>query len=170
MSYTMKRTVTHGRRCAITLMVVAIAAIALMPIFSQSASAATGPKAVRGYIEDSAGNKLEGALVVVNIRYQSDDSLRATDSYTSTSTGYYSITFALDEWDTGDGIEVIATYDTIQRTNTTTADASAYQDVWVSFLFEIPQFGSLWGTMIAVGAIGAVGAIFVVHKKRRKED
>ncbi len=167
--YAVKRTMTYGRRCAVTLMVVAIAAIALMPMFSQSVSAATVPKGVRGYVEDSVGNRLDGALVVVNIRAQADyDTIRATGSDTTGSDGYYSVTFAMGEWDIGDTIQVIATYDSHQHSNETTADAGAIQDVWVVFPYEIPQFGSLWGTMIAVGAIGAVGAIFVVYNKRRK--
>jgi len=172
MSYAVKRTMTHGRSCAITLMVVAIAAIALMPMFSQSASAATVPKAVRGFIEDSVGNKLDGALVVVNIRAQADyDTIRETGSDTTGSDGYYSVTIAMGNWDVGDTIQVIATYESDQAPpNETAADANAIQDVWVTFGYEIPQFGSLWGTMIAVGAIGAVGAVFVVHKKRRKDD
>ncbi len=171
MKYTMKRTMTHGRSCAITLMVVAIAAIALMPIFSQSVSAATGPKGVRGYIEDSVGNKLEGALVVVNIRAQADyDTIRATDSFTTPSTGYYSITFALDEWDIGDTIEVIATWESNQKSEEEAATGVGPQDIDIVFPFVIPQFGSLWGTVITVGAIGAVGAVLVVSKKRRKDD
>ena len=170
MSYTTRRAVTHGR-FVIAFTAVALAAIALMPVFSQSVSAATMPKAVRGYITDSAGNPLESALVVVNIRDQADyDNIRATDSYTTSSTGYYSITFAMDDWDIGDTIQVIATWDSNQRDNETTADGVAFQDVWVVFPFEIPQFGGLIGTLVAIGAVGAVGAVFVVSKRRKDED
>ena len=170
MSYTTKRVMTHGS-LIIAFMAVAVAAIALMPVFSQSVSAATMPKAVRGYITDSAGNPLEGALVVVNIRAQADyDTIRATDSYTSLSTGYYSISFGPSDWDVGDTIQVIATWESNQRDNETAADGAAFQDVWVVFPFEIPQFGSLLGALVAIGAVGAVGAVFVVSKRRKDED
>jgi hypothetical protein len=169
---TTMRAMTHRSGFAVAFVAVAVAAIALMPVFSQSASAATMPKAVVGFIVDNAGNPLEDALVVVNIRDKDDyDNIRATDSFTTESNGYYALTFAMDDWDVGDWIQVIATWESIQAPpNETVATSAPFQVVWVEFPFEIPQFGSALGTMVAIGAVGAVGAVFVVSRKRRKDD
>jgi hypothetical protein len=134
---------------------------------SNVAIAATGPKIVRGYIWDDAGRLVEGAEVTINMLAQSDSSVRATYSETTPATGYYSVTFDMGEWDIGDMIQVIATFDSKQEPNSTVATSVGPQWVNVSFDFEIPEFGSYLGLLIAGGAIGIVGIAVVSMKRRR---
>ena len=154
--------------------VIVAVAVLLMAVLASSSqtSAGDGLKIVRGWIWDDAGNNVTGASVVVNI-IAPDTSTRATDSELSDADGWYSITFGPSDWEIGDTIQVICTYESSQEDEEIAAISSAgspYQYVNITFPFEIPQFGSLLGTMITVGAVGAVGAIFVVYSKRRKED
>ncbi|MBU1158521.1 MAG: hypothetical protein KKE24_04200 [Candidatus Thermoplasmatota archaeon] len=54
-----------------------------------------------------------------------------------------------------------------QPPNSTIATSAPYQWVNVSFTFEIPEFGSYFGLLLAGGAIGAVGIAVVAMKRRR---
>jgi hypothetical protein len=158
---------TRSAHFAVVLTTVLLALVASALMTSNEALAATGPKAVRGYIWDDHGNLVEGADVTVNILAQSDSSVRATEADTTLADGEYFVTFSLDEWDVDDMIEVIATYNTVQEPNSTAATVSGLQWVNVSFDFEIPEFGSYLGLLIAGGAIGIVGIAVVSMKRRR---
>jgi len=126
-----------------------------------------GPKEVRGYIMDAIGNPLEGANVTVNVKVGAGPSFRATLWNDSTgSDGFYKVTFAPADWVTGDTIEVIATYDIYQQSNSTTADSSPIQQVDVSFLFVIPELGGL----ALPFAIFGVLVIFAVFSRRNSSE
>jgi hypothetical protein len=157
----------RSARFAVVMTTVALALVTSALMASDGALAAIGPKQVKGYIWDNVGNPVEGAQVTVNILAQSDSSIRATLSEDSNAIGYYSMSFAMGEWDEGDMIEVLATYDSIQEPNSTVATDYPSQWVNVSFKFEIPEFGSYLGLLIAGGAIGIVGIAVVSMKRRR---
>jgi len=141
-----------------------------MVMLSQTTVAGDGPKVVRGYIWDNAGNPLEDADVTVNIR-NPDNSIQSTQSTSSNSAGFYSVIFLLfSEWDDGDTIEVVATWNSNQDSNTTIArNGQPVQYVNVSFPFEIDEFGSTeLGIVIAGGAVGAIAVVLLVSGRRKR--
>ena len=149
----------------LTTMVFALTFVALM--VPDATQAGTGPKIVRGYIWDSASNLIEGAEVTVSILAQSDLSVRATYSETTGADGEYYLSFDPDDWFIGDTIQTVATYNAVQETESTAATVDGVQWVNIQFEFEIPEFGSYLGLLIAGGAIGIVGIAVVSTKRRR---
>jgi len=150
-----------------TSCVTAIIVLAMI-VASRPSVAGDVPKTVRGYIWDDAGRPMEGASVTVEIR-NPDNSVQSTDMDTSDSTGFYSVMFENNEWDAGDTINVTATWDSNQEDNWTTALAGEVaQYVNVSFPFEIEEFGSAAGLLLAGGVIACVAVAFVVLRKRKQ--
>jgi len=157
-------------RALISLVLSLCFALAMFTLVgSDDASAGDGLKIVRGYVWDKVGRTVEGADVTVNIRWASDDTVRSTLTEATNSDGQYSLTFGMSDWDIGDRIQTIATYNSAQEDNSTIATSS---NVWpiqylnVTFAFEIPQFGSTLGLVIAGGAIGAVAVVSLVVLRR----
>ena len=120
----------------------------------------TFPKAVTGYVWDSAGAPLEYADITVNLK--NGKLIKDTQTDATDSSGEYSVSFSSCE----DGwvIEVIATYNSNQETNSTAADSSSLQWVNVTFPFEIPVFGNLLGFLIAGGLLGTIVAVSLRRK------
>lgn len=147
---------------AVSIAVLMTAMAALLP-----SQAAAGPQdiSVRGYVWDSQYRDVEGADVVINIK--DGETVRSTDSDISDVNGYYSVMFAAADWEVGDTIEVIFTFESKQDTNWTTATDDVAQYVNMTFGFEIPEFGSLLGLALAAVALGVVGtAAMVIWKKK----
>ena len=152
----------------IGLIMIAIFAVGML-LGSSIASADLGPKVVRGYIRDNAGNDLQGASVTINIRNISTNALVATLSDPSTDEdGFYSVSFGPPSlnWAPNYKIEVIATYNSAQETNITNAlNNVPVQWVNVTYPYEIPELGSWLGFAIAGCALGAVAVVILVRKK-----
>jgi len=148
-----------------TCFVILIFAVALI-LASYNVIAASGPKQVRGYIWDIEGRNITGADITINIRWESDDTIRSTLTDTSSDPlGYYAVTFAPANWDIGDRIEVISTYLSNQESNSTTATSMPYQWVNVTYPFVIPVFGSTLGFLVAGGLLGAVAVVMLTRKQ-----
>jgi hypothetical protein len=162
--------VSKGRIPALAIAVFVVAAVAML-LLSGSASA-EGFKFVQGVIEDSAGNPLEGATVVIEVRdplNAPSGPTRYTDSVTSDEDGFYFFIlsgFGPVEWQIGDTIKIIATWSGNQKDESAIADDSGSQTIDVTFPFEIPQFGSILGFGIAAGGIGLIAMVFVVKRKK----
>jgi hypothetical protein len=154
-------------RAALVLTMVLTVAIVAMVLVSYGVNAATGPKQVRGYARDVDGRLIQGIPVTINIRWASDDSVRATLAASSDENGYYSVTFEYSQWDIGDRIQVIATHGSNQVSNSTIADDFPFQYCNVTFPYEIPEFGSMIGFIIAGGLIAAAAMVFLVSKKKK---
>ena len=130
-----------------------------------SIMAGLGPKVVQGYVNDTVGNPLEGALVTVEIIAQAGGSVRDTQTDTTGSDGYYMVTFGdANKWDIGDTILAIATYDSNQKSNQTIADDSGVQQVNVNFDFVIPEFSSLLGLVAALAVVVCVTTSRIRHR------
>jgi len=165
---------TRARVASAFTLTVAIALVAMF-LMSQSAQAATGPKAVKGYVRDVDGNFINDIPITVNIRRASDNTVRATLTDTSKYVevdgedwnGYYGVTFGPSDWDIGDTIEVIATHGANQESNSTVATVIPFQWVNVTFPYAIPEFGSIVGFLVAGGLIAAVAVVFLVVKKKK---
>jgi len=128
-----------------------------------------GPKIVQGYVNDTVGNPLEGALVTVEVVAQDTSNVRDTQTDTTGSDGYYMVTFSFDKWDIGDTIRVTATYDSNQQLNQTVASGDASQQVNVNFGFAIPEFSSLFGFVAALVAVVCVTTLRIRHGHRAKD-
>jgi hypothetical protein len=154
-------------RAAIVLTMALSVALVTMFLLSYGASAATGPKQVRGYVRDVDGRLIQGIPVVINIRWASDDTVRSTLTDTSDVNGYFSVTFGPSDWDIGDRIQVVATHGANQESSSVVADGFPFQECDVTFPYAIPEFGSIVGFAIAGALIAAVAAVFLVSKRKK---
>jgi len=138
-----------------------LTAIALVP---EHAAAQGFPKAVIGTVRDNAGTPVQGALVIVKMF----DGLTEKSSHSDTtdSLGRYTTSFGGAEWSLNWRIEASATYNSQTETSTATCDDAVTQIVDVTFTFEIPEFGTMVGTIVAGLALGIV-AITVLFRKRQ---
>lgn len=156
-------------RPAFAVLIMFIVAVAIVTSIADlgrpNASVMTGPgpKIVQGYVNDTVGNPLEGALVTVEIIAQVGGSVRDTQTDTTGSDGYYMVTFDLNKWDIGDTIRVTATYDSDQQSNQIVANGDASQQVDVNFGFTIPEFSSLFGLVAALAAVVCVANLRIRH-------
>ncbi len=119
---------------------------------------------VRGHIYDQFWNPLGGANVTVKaIRGGFTMDTLWYDS--SEADGLYTVTFGFtDDLQSGDTIEVTASYSGFQSTNSTTADGSPQQIIDVSiFGVIIPEFGALSVALVC----GAFVAVFILVGRRR---
>lgn len=154
-------------RAAFALTIAITFALVAMFLLSQSVEAATGPKQVRGYVRDVDGRFIDGIPITINIRWASDNTVRATLTDTSDVDGYYSQTFGPSDWDIGDTIEVIATNGGDQESNTTLATVLPMQYCNVTFPYAIPEFGSIIGFVVAGGLIAVVAVAFLFVKRKK---
>lgn len=124
-------------------------------------SANVGPCIVIGYVTDSAGHPLAGASVVVVIKNgtQTVD----TQSGTTQSDGAYSITVATDVWKVGYDITATATYNSAQASNSTVC-TGGINTINIQYPYEIPQFGSILGFLVAGALIAFVAIVFLMRK------
>jgi hypothetical protein len=162
---------TH--RIPVSLAIIVAVALAMAGILASSgqSSAGDGTKSVRGWVWDNMGNNVTGASIVVNIWNPAETILRATEGESTDEDGFYSLQFEPGDWFVGDLIEVFCTYNGDQLRNTITAVSSAgwpVQYVNFTYDYEIPEFGSIIGFVVAGGAIGAVALVALFATQRRR--
>lgn len=136
------------------------------PSMVPSVAAPVGPKMVQGYVYDAGLNPYSGANVTINSK--NGATTVKTLYYDSSDTdGYFTVTFANNEWDIGYTIEVIAQGGMESGTNSTTiADAFPYMYVNVTLSGVIPEFGA-FGSLSLIIPIIAIGAIFLIASRRK---
>jgi len=127
--------------------------------------AADDEKWVRGYVKDSAGRVLIGATVTVNI-LDGAPSPRATLVDTTDDSGWYHVEFNPGDWDVGNTIQVISSYEGDQRTVEQSATLNIIQQIDVTYPYEISQFGSWMGFALAGALVAVVGSFFIASRKR----
>lgn len=156
----------------LTIMAAAVLILAAVLGSSGQSSAGDGTKVVRGWVWDSAYRNVTDASVVVTIW---DDptktTQRASRSDSTDVDGFYSVWFGPSDWYVGDYIEVSFTFEGKQGLNNTTAVSSLpspIQYVNMTYLFEIPEFGSVIGFIVAGGAIGVVALVALFATQRRR--
>jgi len=140
-----------------------LACLLLATLASIPSPAAAGPSnlTVYGWVYDSAGNPLEGADILVQVMAGSNP----TEPGTTNSEGYYQVEFDLADWQIGDTVRTTATYNTIEDYEEAVATSSTMVNIDIHFAFEIPEFGSLPGVLVATLMVGAV-AVFAVRKRQ----
>ena len=128
---------------------------------SRPAISGPGPYTVLGYVTDSEGTPVEGADVAVTIEQTATTLHCVTDS-----DGYYIAEFDLSEWNDGDDITVVATYGGQATSTGTCVEAVGYSVIDVQFTYEIPEFGGIAGSMVAIAAVAVVAALFIWKRPR----
>jgi hypothetical protein len=156
-----------GRKMlAVRASIVLIAIAMVLVLTSNAAMAGSGPITVRGYIKDSAGTPLQGASVFVEI-IAPDTTVRTSGTYLTNSAGLYSAAIGTFDWEVGDKINVTSTYLGNVGNNWTTATSLPVQYVNVTYTYEIPEFGSMTGLLVAAGAIGLVACVALLWTRRK---
>jgi hypothetical protein len=154
--------------------VIATAALVLAALLASTGqtSAGDGSKIIRGWVWDSAYRNVTDASIVVTVWEDSTKTnQRASLADTTDEDGFYSVWFGPSDWYVGDYIEVIATTNGKQTLNNTTATSSVplpYQYINITYPFEIPEFGSAIGLILAGCAIGAVATVALVANQRKR--
>jgi len=155
---------------AIPFLVLAIP-FAVMVGSQDSAANSIWPLIVRGYIEDSEGNKIEGANVTIEMVNETSGLVTKTYYVDSTpASGAYLVTFNGGEWDPGDTIRVTATFGFMQDENTTIALNVAVQWVNVTLYPAIPEFGSIFGVSTSIITIGLIAMVVATYRKKRQDS
>lgn len=157
-----------GKRLLLSFVVTVILSVAFIAA-SDSVEAGTGPKNVFGYVKDYEADPIPDILVTVNIKTSGGsirDTMQDTTGPTDGSpTGFYTVTFSLGVWDVGDIVEVIVSYSGDQEIVTKEIVDDSAEHIDVQFEYEIPQFGSIYGFVIAAGLIAVVAVVFLKRKK-----
>lgn len=152
--------------------VLAIGALLLVPMAAISLNdahtlAVTGPLTVVGYVYDLSGQPLQGANVVVTV-----DRTGATSSGVTGSDGSYQASpdFSTSEYDIGDTIRVVANYNSNEEVNTSTVleDLGLLQ-IDVHYTYEVPEFGTILGFLVATVLVGMI-AIYSVSKRKGRNE
>ena len=160
----MSSVVKIGMKCAIASSTIVLALLALALLSTTNATAASHPTTVAGTIRDSADTPCPDVSVTVNMK--DGETVMSTKSETTNEQGEYSVLFLAAEWEIGYTIQVIATWSSQQESNSTTAIDSFTHVVDVKFTFEIPDFGTEVGLIVAGGAIGLVAAAVILRKRK----
>jgi hypothetical protein len=144
------------------LMVAAVLATALSMVVPRSVSAQVGPHPVDGFVTDQAGRPIEGADVSVVMK--NGATLVDTQTFTSLSNGFYAVTFGDGMWAPGFTIISTATFNSAQQSNSTLCTDDFQQHIDIKFPYEIPQFGSIIGFVVAAALVGVVAVVFLARK------
>jgi hypothetical protein len=153
----------------VSLIVVLLVVSSGLMLGSRRGEAGPWPVNVRGYVEDLAHNKIQGANVTVEM-VNTGSVVTATLWYDSTlSSGLYTVSFQSGDWDPGYTIRVTARYgsDTGQNSAVATSDGMQWVNVTVSTV--IPEFSGLLGLSMPLVTIGMM-AIFVVGCRGRRRE
>jgi len=167
-SFMYKHPITRPRRIEAAILISFVALFFLIPVLSNismRSTAAEGPKAVDGTVFDSSLNIVVGASVTVQVYIDSSMIVRSTQSTTTDSLGFYTVTFGNTEWEIGDTIKVTATKGADSGTNSVVADSGFQQTLNITFGSVIPEFGS--PLVISLAMVGIV-LTFVISRRKGK--
>jgi hypothetical protein len=147
--------------------VIASLSLCVLILAVPTVRADNSPLSVYGWVYDSGGLPVEGAAVLVLIVETSHTRYATTDAdgLYSTSSDFNSTDYAV-----GNTIRVYATYNSevVQNQTTVTLEMSTggIAQVDVHFTYEIPEFGSLTGTVVAMSGVALVGAAFFARRRK----
>ncbi len=123
------------------------------PPSSGARTSAIGPKVLMGHVYQTDGiTPAAGAQVTAAIL--SGFTIRATQSTTTNSTGFYTVTFGPSDWDIGNLIEVGALLGSVGGLGSAVADSSGVQTVDVTLSTTIPEFSAPFLPVIAAAVAG----------------
>ena len=144
-------------------------AVSLLSIATPHAVSAADPfpLAIFGYVTDSLGDPVVGALVVI----KNNDTGFSLDPIITIDDGFYQGNIPEMNWTIGDIISVEATYGGSNGMNETVAayiEGIPLIEINVTISEAIPEFGTTLGASIAAMIAGAV-AIVAVGAPRKKQ-
>ena len=128
---------------------------------SKPAASGTGPLDVYGFVTDSAGRPIPDAAVVVTVQPSG-----AFRTCSTASDGSYQVSFLTSDWEVGNTVEVVVTYNAVQVSDSAVADDLGLINLDLQFSFEIPEFGSIFGSLVAIAAVAVVVGLFVWKRPR----
>ena len=153
----------------VSLMVVLLVVSSGLMLGSRRGEAGLWPVEVRGYVEDLAHNKIQGANVTVEM-VNTASVVTATRWFDSTpSSGLYTVSFEGAYWDPGYTIRVTARYGSDTGQSSATATIDAIQWVNVTIPIVIPEFGGLLGLSMPFVTFGMIAMFVVGYRSRRRE-
>ena len=153
-----------------------VSAIAVL-MFALSILAVAMPKTVSaaepdsiwvvGFVQDSVGNYIEGASVVVE-----DVTAGITyDPVLSDADAQYYCQIPASDWTSGDEIHVVATYGSLEGFNDgflpEWEESPGFLRLDISMSDAIPEFGTTLGASIAACLVGAVAIVAVGVPKKK---
>jgi hypothetical protein len=147
-----------------TLLLVPVAAISMNDAHTLTV---TGPLTVWGYVYDLSGQPLEGANVVVTV-----ERTDATTSGVTGSDGKYQAwpDIPQADYDIGDTILVVATYNSnVQDNSSEVLENLGVLQIDVKYTYEIPEFGTILGFLVASALVGMIAVYSVSRRKGRIE-
>lgn len=160
------RSVTVVMSIALTILILTVATLPRATV-----AADNHPLFIRGYVFDNAGHKIAGAAVTVTMYNGATPGVSNATTSSSSPLGYYNLIFNAGEWATGNTVQVVAQYHGGAQglNDTLTANgAYSYQYENVTLPYEIPQFGSTAGLLVAAGLVGLVAAVVLVWRRKVK--
>jgi len=148
-----------------------LAPVAAISLNDAHTLAVIGPLTVWGYVYDFSGQPLQGANVVVTVVESG-----ATSSGVTDFDGKYQASpefTANSEYDIGNTIQVVASYNSNEQVNTSTVpidiDDTGLLQVDVHYTYEVPEFGTILGFLVAAGLVGLI-AIYSVSKRKGRNE
>ena len=168
-SFMYKHPITRPRRAEAAILVSFVALFLLIPVLSNistPAKAGVGPNVIDGTVFDASLNIVQGATVVVDVMVGSTSTVRSTQSTTTDSLGFYTVTFIDTQWEVGDTIKVTATKGSDSGTGSgVVGDDPPHETIDVTIGSAIPEFGS--PVLISVAMAGIV-LTFVISRRNGK--
>ena len=159
----MDRSTSELRRAVVAFGLLAGLVSAVLMFASPPVAAGPANLTVYGYVYDNAAQPLEGAGVVVEVRAGTFPS----ESAITDSDGYYQVDFDYTLWQIGDTIRTTATYGSYQEFEEAPAEADTLMQIDITFSYEIPEFGSFVGVVVATVLMGSV-AVISMRRQRTK--
>jgi hypothetical protein len=153
-----------GARIATFLMAFTVLIACMAMVLPKTVSANAGPFIVDGTVTDSAGRPIVGAAVVIVMK--NGATTIDTQSTTTDSAGFYTADVGHDLWQAGFTVTSTATFNSAQVSDTATVGADPFMTIDLQYPFEIPQFGSVLGFVVAAGLVGVVAVVFLARKSK----
>ena len=135
------------------------------PDVNRASVAATAPKIISGHVYLLGGTTPAVEAIVIATVWDGL-SLRGTSfPVTSDSSGFYTLTLGLSDWDVGNQIVVTASIDTAIGEGNIVADASYEQNVNIVMGTEVPEFGA--PVVLLLASIAAIAVVMGRARTRR---
>ena len=158
-----------SRRLVPATIACSMSLVFVLLVFSHSAEAATQPLAVYGYVHDSLGSPVSGASVTVLIV----DSGASRTVSTTSLLGVYQIDpdFSTTDYNVGNTIRVTVVDSSLgtkvrEYTITSQNETAQLMRLDVNFNTAIPEFGSMFGVLVAALVVGVVAVVAIGWKRK----
>lgn len=157
----MVRSDIPGARVAVAAVAVVFASIVALALVPGPASAAPFPKPISGhvYVGDS-GHPAVGASVLIEVWDGGASPSYTSETVLADEDGFYTITIAGENWDEGDTLKAVASYESDQASTSVAADDGP-QTIDVIFPYAIPQLAGVAGALVALAAVGVLALFFL---------